>query len=125
MKQGDVYIKGNGDFLKKLRVVDGMPKGAILFIADVVGLYPSLPHAGGLELLQKQYDKFKDKIYPFEDIIKMTGFVLKNNLFEFDCKFYQQISGTAMGPNLRRRMLVFLWTILKLYHKTLVMEKIR
>ena len=27
-----MYIKGNGDFLKKLRVVDGMPKGAILFI---------------------------------------------------------------------------------------------
>ena len=27
----------------------------------------------------------------------MADFVLKNNLFEFDCKFYQQISGTAIG----------------------------
>ena len=34
---------------------------------------------------------------PFEDIIKMAEFVLKNNLFEFDCKFYQQISGMAIG----------------------------
>ena len=33
---------------------------------------------------------------PTEDIIKMVDFVLKNNLFEFDGKFYLQISGTAI-----------------------------
>ena len=27
----------------------------------------------------------------------MVDFVLKNNLFEFDCKIYQQISSTAIG----------------------------
>ena len=27
----------------------------------------------------------------------MADFVLKNNLFEFDSKFYTQISGTAFG----------------------------
>ena len=27
----------------------------------------------------------------------MADFVLKNNLFEFDSKFYKQISGTAIG----------------------------
>ena len=32
-----------------------------------------------------------------EDIGKMADFVLKNNLFEFDSKFYKQISGTAIG----------------------------
>ena len=50
-----------------------------------------------MEVLRKQYDKFKDKMVPTEDIIKMAYFVLKNNLFEFDCKFYQQISGTTIG----------------------------
>ena len=34
---------------------------------------------------------------PTEDIIRLVDFVLKNNLFEYDCKFYQQISGTAFG----------------------------
>ena len=34
---------------------------------------------------------------PTEDIIKMAVFVLKNNLFEFNEKFYKQISGTAIG----------------------------
>ena len=32
---------------------------------------------------------------PTEDIIKMPDFVPKYNLFEFNCKLYQQISGTA------------------------------
>ena len=31
-----------------------------------------------------------------EDIGKMADFVLKNSLFEFDSKFYKQISGTAI-----------------------------
>ena len=32
-----------------------------------------------------------------EDIRKMVNFVLKNNLFEFNSKFYKQISETAVG----------------------------
>ena len=45
-------------------------------------------------LIRKRYDKFKDKMVPTEDIT-WADFVLKNDLFEFDCKFYLQISGTA------------------------------
>ena len=97
MKQKEWYVKDTRYFLKKLRAVDEISKGAILVIADVVGFYPSIPHDGGLEVLQKQNGKFKDKMVPTEDSIKIVSFVLKNNLFEFDCKFYQQISGTALG----------------------------
>ena len=32
-----------------------------------------------------------------EDIGNMTDFILKNNLFGFDTKFYKQISGTTNG----------------------------
>ena len=64
---------------------------------EVVGLYLSIPHDEGLKVLRKQYDKFIDKTVPTEDIIKMPEFVLKNNLFEFNSKFYKQISGTAIG----------------------------
>ena len=51
MKQGELYIKDTGDFLEKLKRVDGIPKGAILVTAEVVFLYPSIPHDGGLEIL--------------------------------------------------------------------------
>ena len=35
-----------------------------------------------------------------EDILKKVNFVLKNNLFEFDCKLYKQMSGSAIGTKL-------------------------
>ena len=48
------------------------------------------------EALRKQYDKFLHKKVPTEDIINMADFVLKNNFFEFNSKFSQQIFGTAV-----------------------------
>ena len=96
MKQGNSYIKDTGGFLKKLRAIGEIPKGAILVKADVVGLYPSIPHDEGLEVLRNKYDKFIDKTVPTEDITKNV-FVLKNIFFEFNSKFYKQISGTAIG----------------------------
>ena len=86
MKQDQLYIKDTGAFLEKFKRVEEINKGAILVTADVVGL---------LEFLWK-YDKFQYKIIPTDDI-KMVDFMLKNNIFEFDCKFYQQISGMAIG----------------------------
>ena len=65
--------------------------------ADVVGLYPSIPRSEGLDILKKQYENYPNKKESTEDIVKMADFILKNNLFEFDCKFYKQISATAIG----------------------------
>ena len=41
LKQDELYIKDNGDFLKKLKAVEEIPKRAILVTVDVVGLCPS------------------------------------------------------------------------------------
>ena len=81
VKQGESYIKNAGYFLEKLEVVDEISKGAFLVKADVVGLYPSTPHNRGLGALQKKYDKFKEKMVPTEDIIKIADLVVKNNLW--------------------------------------------
>ena len=61
-----IVYKGYWRFSGKLKRVEEIPKGTIL-VTDVVGLYPSIPHDGGLEVLKKQYDKFKDKKVPTED----------------------------------------------------------
>ena len=37
----DSYIKDTEDFLKKLKAVEEIPKGAILVTVDVIGLCPS------------------------------------------------------------------------------------
>ena len=97
MKSGTSYIKDTNDFLTKLKNLKKVPDNAILVTADVVGLYPSIPHNEGLEVLKKQLDNFYEKSIPTEDLVKMAEFVLKNNYFEFDSNVKHQISGTAIG----------------------------
>ena len=87
MQNGKSYIRDSGHFLEKIKNISTHPENAILVTADVVGLYPSIPHQGGLSVLKKA----------LESLIKMAEFVLKNNLFEFNNKVFQQMSGTAIG----------------------------
>ena len=44
--------------------------------ADVVGLYPSIPHDVGLEVLRRTLDDRVNKKNNTEDLIKMAEFVL-------------------------------------------------
>ena len=95
MQNGASYIKDSNDFEYKIRNID-IPNDALLVTADIVGLYPSIPHEAGLSTLREALDKRTCKEIPTENLIKMAEFVLKNN-FEFDTNVYQQISGTAIG----------------------------
>ena len=97
MKSGFSYIKDTNDFLFKLKNLGKIPENAFLVTADVVGLYPSIPHGEGLEFLRKQLNAFDNKSIPTEDLVKMAEFVLKNNYFEFNSSFKHQISGAAIG----------------------------
>ena len=51
-------------------------------IADVVGLYPNIPHQAGLKALKEALEKRDIKKIPTEDLTKMAEFVLNNNIFE-------------------------------------------
>ena len=57
MQKGWSYIKDSGDFIKKTRNLGSVPEDAILVTADVVGLYPSIPHEVGLKALREVLDK--------------------------------------------------------------------
>ena len=63
---------------------------------DVVGLYPSIPHAG-LEALRKALYNGQNKNIFTDEPTKMAEFVLKKNYFEFNGKVKKEISGTAIG----------------------------
>ena len=69
----------------------------MLVTADVVVLYPSIPHSSGLNSLRKGLEKRVNKQIPTNDLVKMTKLVLSNNYFEFSEKVFQQILGTAIG----------------------------
>ena len=97
MQSAKSYIKDSSDFLRKLNDLGKLTENAILVTTDVLGLYPSIPHADGLEALSAKLEEREDKIIATEDLLQMARFVLKNNFFEFDSKIKQQISGTAIG----------------------------
>ena len=47
-KKVESWIKDTNHFPKKLKELGSLPKSAILCTADVVGLYPNIPHEEGL-----------------------------------------------------------------------------
>ena len=81
---GDVTVHKDVGFVKNLKNIDHIPHDAIMVTADVVGLYPSIPHDAGLEPLRKALDNRENKKISTDDLTKMTEFVLKNNYFEFN-----------------------------------------
>ena len=62
MQERASYMKDTTDFhdkIKNLRV----PEDAFLVTADVMGLYPNIPHEAGLKLLKEALDKRREKKY--------------------------------------------------------------
>ena len=90
MQSRKSYIKDSGDFIRKIKDIYYISSNVILITANVVGLYPSIPHDSGLKALKNNLDKRKNQNIS-------TEFVLKNNYFEFNGKVKQQISGTAIA----------------------------
>ena len=92
-----IYIRDSSHFLEKIKSIRSIPDNAMLVTADVVGLYPSIPHSPGLNSLRKALEKRLNKQIPTNDLVKMAKLVLSNNYFEVSEKVFQQISGTAIG----------------------------
>ena len=69
----------------------------MLVTADVVGLYPSIPHEAGLQAPKEVLQCKKDKKISTINLVQMVPFVLKNNYFDFNGEVKHQISGTAIG----------------------------
>ena len=97
MQKGKSYIRDSNDFIDKIKNINSIPGGALLVTADVVGLYPSIPHDLGLKALKEELEKRESKSIATDDLLKMAKFVLENNYFEFNGEVKQQISGTAIG----------------------------
>ena len=90
MKEGKSYINDTTDFLGKLKELGEIPERTILVNADVFGLYLSICHTEGLEVLRKQYEKFLHKKVQTEDIIKMAGFALKKLFLSLIPSFFNK-----------------------------------
>ena len=97
MQEGMLSIEDSNNYKHKIRDLKDIPNNKLLVTADVVGLYPSIPHEAGLQALKEVLECTKDKKISTNDLVKMAAFVLKNNYFEFNGEVKHQISGTAIG----------------------------
>ena len=71
MQRSWYYIKDSEDFIEKIKKTSNTPNGANLVTADVVGLYPSIPHELGLKALEeapppKKKKKKKETLHRFQ-----------------------------------------------------------
>ena len=79
MKERKSYIRETGDIFHKIKNINAISENAISVTANVVGLYPSVPHQAGLEALREALNKRKTHNVSTGRLVKMTEFVLKNN----------------------------------------------
>ena len=57
MQKGLFYIRDSQHCLEKIKTLGSVPENAILVTADVVGLYPNIPHQAGLKALKEVLEK--------------------------------------------------------------------
>ena len=114
MQSGKLYIKDSGDFISNIKNLENIPGGAILAAADVVGLYPSIPHEASLNALREALDNRKNSQHiPKDNLLKMAEFVSKNNYFEFNGKVKKQLLGTDIGTEFAPTYASILWINLR------------
>ena len=92
------FIRDSTDFLNHPPTT--VSPNSILASFDVESLYSNIPHELGLEVIEYRLNKHPEEIPNRinKDFIKRgLQFILKNNNFYFNGKYYNQVKGTAMG----------------------------
>ena len=97
MQNGWSHIRDSIEFINKIKNLKNIPSNPILVKADILGLYPNIPHESGSNAIKGALENRTRKSVPTSDILKMMEFVSKNNYSEFNESVKQQLSGTAIG----------------------------
>ena len=77
-----------------------MPDDVILCTIDAVGLYLNIPHKEGLEAIRKTLDRREDQTISTDSLIVLAECILKNNIFEYNMRYFKQLNGTEIGTKL-------------------------
>lgn len=97
--------------IEALKISPNRRDKCVLFTADISSLYTMIPTEKGIELMMRFLNRdtskeFLQKLYPdishlaiTTAILQALTIVLKNNIIEFQGKYYIQINGTAMGQS--------------------------
>jgi len=102
-------LKDTTNFLQIITTLQDIPnlyKNALLVTIDVTALYTNIPHEEGArwvaEFYAETYPKWKHK-HPHlkamssNTLLELMLFILQNNVFTFNRKYFKQLIGTTMG----------------------------
>lgn len=96
------FVRDTTDFINLIEKTR-LNSEVVLASIDVSSLYTNIPHREGIEACVQalKHQPNPDPLRPAPEVIgELIGLVLKNNVFEFDEKYFLQIQGTAMGTKL-------------------------
>jgi hypothetical protein len=92
------YLKNSYELVKLLATIKDLPTDAVLLVADVENLYPSIPIRQGHERIAKVLMELKQGTQAERQfILSLLEVQLENNCFEFNNQFYKQVKGVPMG----------------------------
>ena len=83
MQSGWSYIRDSGDFIDKMKRIGKVPEGSVLVTADVIALYPRIPHKERILALKSKLEEQTSSKIPANYLVKLEDFFLRNNFFEF------------------------------------------
>lgn len=98
-QSGRSFLKDTNHFLNHLDSFDGSLEDCLLVTLDVKSLYTSIPHTLGLEAVRQAILVSEYTSEQQDFIMMLLDFVLSNNYFLFEDRYYLQTAGTAMGAN--------------------------
>lgn len=90
------YLRDTTDFLDKIRRVQ-IPKTSFLVTLDVESMYTNIDNKDGLKAVRNCFRCNPDPERPDLELLELLKLGLERNDFEFNGKWFLQISGTAMG----------------------------
>ena len=102
-------VESGFELLKQLHISSehNFQKETLFCTIDVTDLYTMIPQVEGVLSLKKMLDYLKLKQVDglnVETIIRLSRFVMQNNYFSYNNRFYHQIRGGAMGSPLTLTM---------------------
>ena len=102
-------VESGFELLKQLHIWSehNFQKETLFCTIDVTDLYTMIPQVEGVLSLKKMLDYLKLKQVDglnVETIIRLSRFVMQNNYFSYNNRFYHQIRGGAMGSPLTLTM---------------------
>lgn len=74
-----------------------IPAASLVLSFDVISLYTNIPHDELRVTLQEIFD-FREHLHPpTHFLLDLVNFLMENNYFRYDHKYYLQIKGVVMG----------------------------